>query len=169
MKNAMKKYTWLSALQIRPAHAEDGNALARVLRAADRAELAATHPGQKPAECLESFIAISAVSVFASYRGTPLLLAGIYRDRQLPSPCVVWLLTGEDVQKHPIRFCKLAQFFLGEWLAYYGTLFNYIDARYTSACKLALRLGGQLENDETYYGGTLFLKCTFRRNLWEES
>ena len=164
----MNKYGWLHALQIRPAHAGDGRQLARVLRPEDRAELAATHPGISPGKCLEKFIEVSAVSLFVCYRGKPLLLAGVYRDPVLVTPSIVWLLTGKEVRKHPIRFFKLTRFFLKQWLAYYGDLFNYVDARYWGACKLARRFGGELENDGSYYQGKLFLKCIFRRNLWEE-
>ena len=155
-------------LTIRPARAGDGRRLAAVLRSADRAELAATHPGLEPGECLERFIAISDVSLFVSYQNQPLLIAGVYRDTLLPAPALVWMLTGRGVTKFPLRFVKIVRFFLQQWQAYYGTLFNYIDARYTSAWRLARRLGGRLENDHTYYNGQLFLKCIFRRNLWGE-
>lgn len=164
----MANLSWSDCFQIRPARPGDGVKLARVLRAQDKSELAATHPGQNVGKCLEKFIKISRVSVFVSYRGRPFLLAGIYCDDVFAQPALVWLLTGREVNKHPISFFKMGRFFLAQWQAYYGDLFNYIDARYTSACQFAKRLGGRMENDGTYYQGKLFLKCIFRRNLWGE-
>ncbi len=164
----MQRLTWISRAQIRPAQPGDGMKLAKQLRLQDRAELAATHPGKTPGKCLEEFIKISCVSVFVSLKDRPLLLAGIYCDPVFKSPALVWLLTGKAVDKYPICFVKIVRFFFDEWQAYYGSLFNYIDARYTSACSLAKRLGAELENDGTYYQGKLFLKCIFRRNLWGE-
>ena len=155
-------------LTIRPARAGDGHRLAAVLRTEDQLELAATHAGMEPSECLERFIEISDVSLFVSYKNQPWLIAGVYRENLFPGAGLVWMLTGNAVSKFPVRFVKIVRFFLQEWLAYYGTLFNYIDSRYTSAWKLARRLGGILENEQTYYSGQLFLKCTFRRNLWGE-
>ncbi len=153
---------------VRPAHEGDGIKLAAVLREADCAELAATHPGQEAGECLEKFIAVSAVSVAAFYDKKPMLLAGIYHPYLLAPYALVWLMTGEIASQKPVAFVKLARFFLREWQAYYGELFNYVDARYIAAQNLISRLGGSIENDGTYFNGQLFLKCTFRRNLWEE-
>ena len=166
--NCMQKLNWLNAFEIRPAVQGDGVKMAKQLRAKDRAELAATHPGKDAGECLEKFRQVSDVCLFVSYQNKPLLLAGIYRDSALISPAIVWLLTGKEVEKHPVCFVKMVRFFLSQWLAYYGALFNYVDARYTAACKLVKKLGAQLENDGTYYAGNLFLKCIFRRNLWGE-
>ena len=160
----MRKKKMKYGLVIRPACAADARRLAAVLRPEDQLELAATHAGIAPDVCLERFIEISDVSLFVSYRNQPLAIAGVYRDTSLPAPALVWMLTGRGVAKFPLRFVKIVRFFLQQWQAYYGTLFNYIDARYTSAWKLARRLGGVLENDQTYYSGQLFLKCTFRRN-----
>lgn len=159
---------WLRLFQIRPAQPGDGDRLAEQLRPADRAELAATHPGVAPKVCLEKFIEVSSVSLYVSYQDRPLLLAGIYRDPKLISPCIVWMLTGQEVNHHPVGFVKIVKFFLNQWQSYYGELFNYIDARYSAACKLAKLLGARVEDDGTYYRGKLFLKCIFRRNLWEE-
>ena len=154
--------------QVTPARPGDGVQLAAVLRAQDRAELSATHPGQDPAECLEKFIAASSVSVCVKDGTQPVLLAGVYHP-YVQVPCaLVWLLSGEKVARRPIAFFKLARFFLHAWTQYYGELFNYVDARYGAALLFAKRLGGILQNDTTYFSGKLFLKCTFRRNTWEE-
>lgn len=155
-------------LQIRPAVLQDAKLLAAELRTQDRAELQATHPGLDPASCLMRFIEVSDVSICVLYHKRPVLLAGVYRDEKLCSPALVWLLTGEVVSKIPVCFVKLVRFFLAQWQAYYGVLFNYIDSRYEGALKLVRSLGADVENDHTYYSGQLFLKCIFRRNLWEE-
>lgn len=164
----MKKFNWMYRFEVRTAYPGDGKKLARQLRPKDRAELAATHPGQNPGQCLEKFISVSDVSICVLYRGKPLLLAGIYRDDTFSTPALVWMLTGKEVDKHPVSFVKMVSFFLTQWHAYYGELFNYIDFRYWQACKLAKKLGAVLEDDGTYYQGKLFFKCIFRRNLWGE-
>ena len=150
-------------LYFRPAQPADGPALARCLRAADRRELAASHPGQSPAECLEHFICISVCRVCGVYRGKVIALAGVYASSLLGTDACVWLLTGSPVARVPISFVRSAKRWLAAWLQLYPTLTNAVDARYEAARKLITCLGGEFTGGSSVYNGVLFLHFIFRR------
>ena len=153
---------------LRRARAGDGVALACVLRPADRAELAASHPGREAGALLEEFIACSCESVCLLYQGQPVALAGIYAPVLLgPSACV-WLLSGRGIERCPVSFLRVAKKQLAVWNNRYPVLSNEVDARYETAVRFITHLGGQFSGKKSLRCHISFLHFTFRRFPWEE-
>lgn len=154
---------------VRPARAGDGFKLAGALRAADRAELALSHPGRGAGELLEEFIARSAQSYWVERKGEPAALFGAYAPCFLARRACVWLLTGRSAAKMPVTFFKLARAAVYKMLAVWPELYNFTDGRYLPAVRFIKRLGGEFDGSFQTFGGVRFLYFTFRRNIWEES
>ena len=148
---------------LRLAHLSDAALLAPHLREADRAELAAVWPGISPEKLLDRFLALSSVSVVLEYRQRPVALGGIYPLTWLGQRACVWLLTGEEIEKIPVTFVRLAKHLLRTWLLRYPVLTNRVDTRYRSAGRLITRLGGIWTGEEELYGGVRFSEFIFRR------
>ena len=151
------------AILLRPAQPADCTLLARVLRPADRAELAASHPGQAPAELLQEFVRRSAHAYVLTYRQRPAAIFGLAPDSWLGNRACVWLLTGDPVAKIPKTFFRTARRFVAAALSEYALLYNFADERYAAALRFVRRLGGTF--DGTFYQtpSARFLRFTFRR------
>ena len=138
--------------------------LAQELRPADRAELAASHPGQDPQELLARFGARSSRCWVLEYRARPAAVFGLAPDVWLGRRACVWLLTGKGVERIPKLFFRTARALLQRALGQYDELYNYADERYPAALRFVRRLGGRF--DGTFYRTPCakFLRFTFRRN-----
>lgn len=153
---------------LRPARVADAALLARALRPADRQELAASHPGCNPADCLAEFITGSRQSVCLECGGEVAALAGIYAPVVLGCYACVWLLTGQQIEKCKFSFVRLAKRCLSYWLTLYPVLGNEVDSRYRAARRFIRRLGGKTDGQITLHNNRVFLHVIFRRNTWEE-
>lgn len=153
---------------LRRARAGDGRELAPFLRAQDRAELAASHPGRSAAELLESFIQHSGECFLLLYKAEPAALFGISAPNWLARRACVWLLTGRSARRIPISLMRIGRAALGYFLTRYPELYNFTDERYSAALRFIKRLGGRFDGSSKTCGNVRFLYFTFRRNLWEE-
>lgn len=151
------------AILLRPAQPADCTRLARVLRPADRAELAASHPGQAPAELLEQFVRRSAYAYVLTYHQCPAALFGLAPDGWLGNCACVWLLTGYPVAQIPKTFFRTARRFVAAALLEYAQLYNFADERYAAALRFIRRLGGTFDGAFYQTPAARFLRFTFRR------
>lgn len=153
---------------IRPAHAGDGEKLAACLRAEDRAELASSHPGEAPADLLESFIRRSRASFFILRKARPAALFGVSAPCWFSLRACVWFLTGESAAKMPVSLVRIGRAAVRYFLTLYPELYNFTDERYPAALRFIKRLGGRFDGSSKTCGNVRFLYFTFRRNSWEE-
>ena len=151
-------------IRLRTACVKDATALAAVLRQKDQEELAAVWPGALPEKLISRFIKISSVAVALTHEEKLVALGGIYPFAWLGHRACVWLLTGEEVEKIPVTFVKLAKRLLQVWLARYPVLTNRVDERYLAAQRLVNRLGGEWTGNSTLHHNIRFLEFIFRRN-----
>ena len=132
------------------------------LRAADRAELAASHPGE-PEQRLREFAARSLECRALVYKGRAVAIFGLVPDGLLGPRACAWLLTAEGVEQIPKTFFKLYRLVLDEWLARYPQLYNWVDARYAAALAYVRRLGGAFDGTARILNGRKFLLFYIRR------
>lgn len=135
---------------------------ARGLRPADRAELAASHPGN-PEVRLREFAARSEACFALVYKGRTAAVFGLAPDSVLGRRACVWLLTTKEVEKIPKTFFKLSGRVLSAWLARYPVLYNRVDANYASALEYVRRLGGTFDGRAYWFNGRKFLLFYIRR------
>lgn len=153
---------------LRPACPGDGKKLAPLLRAEDRAELAASHPGETPADLLESFIRRSRESFFVLRCGRPAALFGVSAPGWFSLRACVWFLTGDEAAKMPVSLVRIGRAAVERFLTLYPELYNFTDERYPAALRFIKRLGGRFDGSSKTCGDVRFLYFTFRRNSWEE-
>lgn len=153
---------------LRSARPGDGRLLAPFLREADRAELAASHPGREAGELLEEFIRRSSECFLVLYGTEPAALFGVSAPCLLSDRACVWLLSARAVPKMRVSFVRLARRAVKRFLSAYAELYNFTDARYRTAVRFIKRLGGRFDGTSKTCGNVRFLYFTFRRNSWEE-
>jgi len=128
---------------IRPVRTGDVGLVALELRPADLAEVLAC--GAVDArDALEASVAVSTVSLVALLDDRPLGMFGVAPDGLIGSSARAWLLTCREVDRHPVTFFRLTRQWLEVLLMLYPCLWNWVDARYTSAVSWLERLGFQL-------------------------
>lgn len=158
----MTIYYTKNEISLMPASGAHLRQVARRLRAADRAELAASHPGD-PERRLKEFAARSRECLALVYKGRAAAVFGLSPDSLLGPRACVWLLTAEDTAKIPKTFFKLSRLVLAHWLARYPQLYNWVDARYAPALAYVRRLGGGFDGAARVFNGQKFLLFNIRR------
>jgi hypothetical protein len=142
-------------IRIRFAEARDVARLAAVLRAGDRAEIAAAS-GLDPREALAHALRLSSHAWFAeTAEGTPLALWGVgeiagaahnLAERADSAVGCPWLLASAAFDElPPRRVARLSRRLLGDLLAHYPRLENHVDARHRTAVRWLAWLGFVLE------------------------
>ena len=134
--------------------------LAAHLTPADRAELAASHPGGEVKELVRQFVAESLESVALVYRGRAVAIGGVASVG--PVFCV-WLLTSvfmRSCQKTGVRFMKN---WLHQQLQIYPFLCNWVDQNHVVAQRFITYLGGTFTGASKKLSGRQFLFFIFRR------
>ena len=147
----------MSLYFLRNVKQSDFEKLSRSLRAADRAELAASHPRRKTADLLRQFVRASVISRSFVCHNRVAAMGGI-----TPDGCV-WLLTGKQVEKCPKAFLKTIRIFLQKRRQQNPFLYNWVDARYQAALHFIVHLGGEFSGEYIQFGKQKFLFFTFRR------
>lgn len=151
--------------RVRPVDAE---LLAEQLRAEDSAEvLAAGWPSPEVAIRTSLDISLAAFSIWA---GRELLgLGGVHEGPRLtllsvPSPHVVWFLSGVAVNRHRAAFWRASQRVIAVLLDRWSPLVNRIDSRYEASIRWARRMGGEIgEPSAQCLERVPFVPVTWRR------
>jgi len=136
--------------------------IAPLLRAADKAELAASHPHRSARVCLEMFYKSSSVCLGIYLHGKLAALCGLAATARTNTACV-WLLSSSAAAQYPVAYFRAVKHCLQEALRNYENLFNFADERYTAAHRLVTHLGGTVHEAFVRCGKTKFLLFTFRR------
>lgn len=146
---------------IRPAEIADVYALARNLRVADAAEMeAAGEPGVRLIR--KSFrAALLRFSVFVDGEIAAMWGMGGEALGDIGTP---WLLTTPAIERVPVSFVKVGRQNVAAMLRLKPILVNYVDARYTRACRFVEVLGFVLEPPAPFGPkGALFRRFEARR------
>jgi hypothetical protein len=153
--------------QLVPATEAHARALAPHLRAGDVAEIRATAGVGAEAGLLGSLRGTLAGGGEAGallIGGEVAALWGVRPLTDLRQVGVVWLLTGELVERHRHLFAGLSMFVLAKLLDEYPVLCNWVDARYRRALRWARWTGAQLEEPRPFgVEARWFHKATWRR------
>ena len=112
-----------------------------LLRAADREELALSHPGQTPSALITAFVQASRYAFTLLYRGKAAAVCGLTAPCLLGTRAQVWLLTGNEVEKIPKTFLSLMRGLVRHFSGEYPELCVWVDSRYARAVRFARRLG----------------------------
>ena len=114
--------------EVRPAVAEDIPAIAAAMRAADRAEVAASH-GHTPEQALESSLAASTAAWTGLIDGEPVCMFGVGPISILAGRGAPWMLGTEHLERWPRTFLRRCKACVSAMLAVYPYLENYVDDR----------------------------------------
>jgi len=130
---------------VRAACPGDGRALAPLLRAADRAELAAAVGPVEPADALEGALAASGEVLLVESASRPVALFGV-SDRSLAGGrawAKVWMLGTDEIRARPRETLELARAWIpllcGDAIAW-----NYIDSRNLVHIRFLQHLGAHV-------------------------
>lgn len=138
-----------SAVEIRPARPADAEALAPLLRAADRAEVLASD-GLAPLPALRRSLALSGEAHAGFLEGELAVLFGVRRASMTGRRGIPWLLSGPAVARHPRAFLRASRAVVAGWRADYSHLGNWVDARYGQALRWLAWLGFTLHPARPY-------------------
>jgi len=141
----------------------DAKELAENMRAADRAEIAASH-GLKPLNLVAAAVDASALVMAARIDGN---LIGIWGVVDLGGGAgTPWLLTTRFVDRYPILFWKLSRLEICRLFERWHTLVNFIDVRHNQAIRWAERLGLPLEPPAPFgICGKLFRRFVYCKGI----
>lgn len=131
----------MGSVSIVPALLRHADALAPILRASDRAEIWASSR-QEPLECLRNAMGISEDS-WSAFAGDQILAIFGVVDQQ--SFGVPWMLASNHLRLHPRAALVLGRRIVLSWLAEYGQLQNFVDARQTASIRWLRKLGFTIE------------------------
>ncbi len=123
--------------KIVPVETSHVAAVAHSMRPSDVAEVMASC-GHDPLKALWESIRISDATWTLLLDGQPSAIFGVV---SVEDGGVVWMLTSNLVDKHPVAFLRTCRPVVEALLTHYGRLFNYIDARYEVALRWAKWLG----------------------------
>ena len=101
----------------------------------------------------------------AFYKDDKLLcLTGVIPYSELSDTAVPWMLSTNELTKHPRDLVYYSKQLIGKWLEEWPKLENYIDARYTKSLNWAKHVGFTI-HDPMPYGveGRLFHKITMEK------
>jgi len=135
------------------------------MRAADKLEVA--QMGFTPYEALVRSIMLSGGESWAMLvRGKVAAIGGIMALGLLTRAGVPWILTGNEVIRHPKEFWRLSKASLAVFRTRYALLTNVVDSRYETSIRWLRRLGFKVEmNDDITIGGVPFYRVTLRGAL----
>lgn len=149
--------------EVRPATAEDIEALADRMRQADRDELAASH-GHSPREALEKALAASTSAWVGVVDGLPVCMFGVAPASILSGRGVVWMLGAQELDSYPRTFLRRCRGCVDMMHRVYPRLENFVDDRNTTSKNWLRWLGFTLaEEAVTLRSGVQF------RHFWRET
>ena len=139
---------------------QDAAEMAPRMRPEDAAEVLAAD-GHTPYEALEWALFASGPEAWTfRLNGKIAAMWGAVPVSLLSGMAVPWLLTTDEIDKHPktfIRCCREALIYLSRR---YPTLINRVDVRYEKALRWARRMGFEVLSPECQHGYTF---CTIIR------
>lgn len=139
-------------ISLQPACKERLEELAQNLRAADAAEIAASHR-LAPREVLEECVRGSLFSAALVWRGKTVAAFGLAPQTLTGSCACVWLLTGEELPKIAKTFFKISKRAVAYFKKQYPQLYCVTDVRYDAARRYLLRLGFREQGPEVVLEG----------------
>lgn len=118
-----------SRLQFRPAQIQDADALAPILRTADRLEIQAV-VGRDPAQTLRDGIASSDPCwAVLNASGDVISLFGVVPDPGNPRSGMIWLLGSEELATNPFAVLRASRAWVNRIHQHYDYFWNYVDSR----------------------------------------
>jgi hypothetical protein len=123
-----------------PATEEDARELAPLLRAEDRAEIAALS-GKDPAALLVESVAASWETTTYRADGALICIGGVAPLSLIGQTGVPWLMGTDLVPVHRKAFMRHSREAMPRWLARFPVLRNVVDARYAEAIRWLRWLG----------------------------
>lgn len=139
--------------------------LAENMRPEEVAEVWASH-GEKPLPAIRRSVARS-LDVFATMSDDDklLLITGCAPLSWLGGEGSPWLLTTTELPKQPRILLKQTKVFMDKWRQEYGTLINWVDARYEASLRWAKWAGFTVYPAEPFgYLGLPFHKIEIKRD-----
>lgn len=130
-------------VEFRPALPADADSLAPRLRDADVAELRAAHgPDADALTLLRDGLTATPDAVAAVEGGRVIALLGCAPGGTLLAPCgIPWLLGSNECAGHARLFVARGRQAVADWLARFGRLENFVDARHVASIRWLKRLG----------------------------
>lgn len=153
-------------IEVRYVHATKAHAraLARVMRAADKAEVMASG-GYLPEAALRRSMNLSHASWAVMVGDEILCIFGV-----IPQPDgsgIAWLLSSTLVDTHPLTFWRESKKVIEILRHHYPALRNMVDARYAQAVAWLKRLGFEVGEARPFGKAQLpFHPILLRRSLW---
>jgi hypothetical protein len=139
----------LQSYSVVPATAEHAAQLTRNTRDADVAECwAALH--QTPGEALAYSYKVSRDTRAGIANGAVVCIFGVAQETVLSTIGRPWLLATNQLKQHARVFLRLNRGVVDGWLAEYGWLENYVDARNLKAVQWLRWLGFKIESAAPY-------------------
>lgn len=120
--------------------------------------------GDTPEEAVRRSVARS-VDVFATMEDDRLMsITGCAPYSWISDRGSPWLLTTVNMKKSPRHLLRHTQVFLGKWRREYGTLINFVDARYEQSLRWAKWAGFTIHPAEPFgFLGLPFHKIEIKR------
>lgn len=115
-------------VEVREATADDIPAIAGAMRAADRAEIEASH-GHTPDAALRSSLQHSTAAWVGVIEGVPVCMFGVGPISILSGRGAPWMLGTDHIDKWPRTFLRRCRPCVAAMLAVYPYLENYVDDR----------------------------------------
>ncbi len=140
----------------------DACQLARTLRAEDRRELSASHPGREPSILIDSFAQVSQFAFTLVHWGKVAAVCGLVAPCLLGARAQVWLLTGGEVEEIPKSFFACMRGLVAHFSGEYPELVVWVDSRYVRALRLVRRLNFTA-GPILMASGVTFVEFIFRR------
>jgi hypothetical protein len=149
-------------VQVKTATSADALELALHMRAQDKAEVWASDR-QTPSEALRVAMQSSEVCRSLTIGGEVAAMWGVVAS--FAGARIVWLLTADVVNRHPLAFWRVFRDEVPRLLEKYPVLCNMVDARYRQAVR-ALASAGFTVHDPVPYGpdDLPFHFCIIRRD-----
>lgn len=130
---------------MRPITAEDVEAIAPRLRAADALEIQRSIGEPALAVLQRSVEASNGRAGVVLFDGQLACAYGIVQHDTLGTAAVPWLLTTDVVEKHKTAFFRIAKFVVDKWAEEYPVLVQLVDDEYEGAKAFLRSLGFQLQ------------------------
>jgi hypothetical protein len=131
-------------VEVVPATDELAAQLVASMRQADVAEVLA-HGFDAPATAVAESIRKSAHAFAMLINGEVAAVFGVGPveppEDGFPACCCIWALTSRTVDKHPRAFARASRPIVAALVDHCGTVWNYVDARYTTAVRWLEWLG----------------------------
>jgi hypothetical protein len=135
---------------IRPSVRQDVTDMHDRVRAADRAEVWASHH-HTPEQALMHGYERSVRCLTLIFKGVPVAMFGIVPEGLLDNKALVWMLGTPEIAQLKRLFALLSKPLIATFLERYPLLYNYVDCRNTTALQWLKWCGAEF-GDSAQYG-----------------